>query len=173
MVKNRFRSISVLILASFFSLIGCKAGGDSKYLPRKLGDLSLAKVIQGQQATDIINKMHGKALDHCENYIVYYGSNNSKNILYVSVYENAENAKANLMNMAMKMAGGPSVFSPLTYSEMGKNVHFETKGMGLKHYFYRTNNILIWWQVKPEKAKATYKDLLKFEFSGLNKRVNK
>ena len=53
---------------------------------------------------------------------------------------------------------------------MGHNVHFETEGMGLKHYFYRTENILFWWQVELDKARATYKNLLEFDFSGLNKK---
>ncbi|MEJ2657095.1 MAG: hypothetical protein P8012_07845 [Desulfobacterales bacterium] len=171
-VKRRFRNISVLILVGFLSSISCKTDNNSKYLPQKLGDLSLAKVIQDQKATATINKMHGKILDECKNYIAYYGGNDSKNILYVSVYENAEIAKANLMVMALKMAGGSSVFSPLTYSEMGHDAHFETEGMGLKHYFYRMDNILIWWQVAPDKARSTYNDLLKFDFSIL-KRVNK
>lgn len=130
-------------------------------------------MIKNKEATAIINKMHGKALDDCKNSIAYYGSNDSKNILYVSVYESAENAKANIMNMAMKMANGSSVFSPLTYGKMGHDVHFKTEGMGLKHYFYRTDNILIWWQVEPDKADITYNDLLKYDFSALNKRVNK
>ena len=39
--------------------------------------------------------------------------------------------------MALKMANGSSVFSPLTPSKIGDRVHFESEGMGLKHYFYR------------------------------------
>ncbi len=38
------------------------------------------------------------------------------------------------------LAGGSSVFSPLTYSEMGHDVHFETEGMGLKHFFNKSGN---------------------------------
>ena len=143
----------------------------TNYLPKTLGDLSLFNVIQNQEATRIIDKMHGKTLDDCKNYIAHYGNDSSKNILYVSVYENSETAKTNLKNMAMKMANGSPVFSPLTYGKMGENVHFETEGMGLKHYFYRTDNILLWWQVEPDKAETTYNDLLKFDFKGLNNRV--
>ena len=73
--------------------------------------------------------------------------------------------------MAMKMANGSSVFSPLTHTKMGDNVYFETEGMGLKHYFYRTDNISIWWQVEPDKAVATFDDLFKFDFAVLNDRV--
>jgi hypothetical protein len=172
-VKKRFRNLSVLILAGLFSIISCKAESNSKYLPQKLGNLNIVKVVRDKEAAVIINKMHGKTLDECKNYIAYYGSNTSKNILYISVYENIENAKANIMNMAMKIAGGSSVFSPLTYSGMGHDAHFETEAMGLKHYFYRVDNILIWWQVEPDKAKATYKDLLKFDFATLNDTMNK
>ena len=144
---------------------------DTNYLPKKLGELSLTKIIQNEEAYSIINKMHGKKLDDCKNYIAIYGNNHSKNILYVSVYENAEKAETNIKNMYIKMASGSSVFSPLTHGKIGDSVHFETEGMGLKHYFYRTDNILIWWQVEPDKAVATFNDLLKVDFSILNDRV--
>jgi len=148
-----------------------RTNANTNYLPKKLGELSLFKVIQNEEATSVIDKMHGKKLDECENFIAHYGNNHSKNILYVSVYENAENAETNIKNMAMKMANGSSVFSPLIHTKMGDNVYFETEGMGLKHYFYRTDNISIWWQVEPDKAVATFNDLFKFDFAVLNDRV--
>ena len=73
--------------------------------------------------------------------------------------------------MALKMANGSSIFSPLTPSKIGDRVHFELEGMGLKHYFYRIDTILIWWQVEPDKAVATYNDLLKFDFAVLKDRA--
>ena len=86
------KNISALILAGLFIFLSCSTGDNSKYLPKKLDGLNLAKVIQNKKATVIINKMHGKKLDDCKNYIAIYGNNHSKNILYVSVYENAEKA---------------------------------------------------------------------------------
>lgn len=142
----------------------------TNYLPETLGALRLFNVIHNQEAARIINKMHGKTLDDCKNYIAHYGNDSSKNILYVSVYENAETAKTNLKNMALKMANGSAVFSPLTHNKMGDTVYFETEGMGLKHYFYRTENVLIWWQVEPDCAETTFNDLLEFDFKGLNNR---
>ena len=111
MVKRKFKIISILILTGFLSLISCSTDNNFKYLPQKLGNLSQTRVIQGKEATDIINKMHNKTLDDCKNFIGYYGSNDFKNILYVSVYESAEKAKTNIMNMAMKISSGSSVFS--------------------------------------------------------------
>lgn len=173
MYKIVNKNIFVLILAGLFILISCSTGNNSKYLPQKLGELNLAKVIQDPKATVIINKMHGKKLDDSKNFIAIYGSNHSRNILYVSIYENAEKAETNLKNMAMRMANGSSVFSPLIHTKMGDKVYFETAGMGLKHYFYRDDNILIWWQVELDKTKATLNDLLKFDFATLNNRVSR
>ena len=76
-----------------------------------------------------------------------------------------------LMKMATKMAKGSRVFAPLTYDKMGDNVHFQTTGLGFRHYFYRVDNILIWWQVVPEKAESTYNDLLAFDFTGLKEKA--
>jgi soluble cytochrome b562 len=171
--KKNYKNISVLILAGLLIFISCSTDNDSNYLPQKLGDLSLTKVIQKKKAAVIINKMHGKKLEDCKNYIGIYGEDHSKNILYVSVYENGEKAKTNIKSMAMKMADASSVFSPLKHSKMGDDLHFETDGMGFKHYFYRIDNILIWWQVKPDKAEATYDDLLKFDFAVLNNRIDR
>ena len=166
------KNIFALILAGIIIFFSCSPGDHFNYLPQKLGELNLAKVIQNKKAAVIINKMHGKKLDDCKNYIAVYGDNRSKNILYASVYENAEKAETNLKNMAIKMANGSSVFSPLTHTKIGDKVYFETKGMGLKHYFYRTDNILIWWQVELDKAEATLNDLFKFDFAALHNMAN-
>ncbi len=171
MFKKVYKNISALILAGLLIFISCSTYNNNTHLPKKLGELNLTKVIQNNKATVIINKMHGKKLDDCKNFIAIYGNNHSKNILYVSVYENAEKAETNIKNMSMKMASRSSVFSPLTPTKMGDNIYFETEGMGLKHYFYRADNILIWWQVEPDNAVATFNDLFKFDFVVLNDRV--
>ena len=173
MFKKINKNIFALILAGLFIFINCSTGDNSKYLPQKLDGLNLAKVIQNKKAAVIINKMHGKKLDDCKNYIAIYGNNHSKNILYVSVYENAEKAERNLKNMALKMANGSSVFSPLARTRIGDYIYFETEGMGLKHYFYRTDNTLIWWQVEPDKAETTLHDLLAFDLAFLNNTLNR
>ena len=136
-------------------------------LPQKLGNLTLSKVVQGSQATAVIDKMHGKKLGAHRNFIGYYGKEDAGNILYVSIYENNETAKADLIKMAMKMAGGTRVFAPLTFGEMGDNIQFRTEGMGFAHYFFRADNILIWWQVAPGKAESTFKALRSYDFTPL------
>jgi len=160
-----------LVLIIGFCFISC--GNNENDLPEKLGDLSLSKTIKSNDATKIVNKMHGKRIETIMNLIGYYGNGQSRNILYVSVYQNAEKAKNDLMKMATKMAKGTQVFAPLTLGKMGDNVRFQTEGMGFKHYFYRVDSILIWWQVKPDKAESTYNDLLDFDFATLKEVTKK
>jgi hypothetical protein len=152
--------------------LGCTdVDNTHKALPQKLGDLTLSKVIQGSQADGVIHKMHGKKLGASWNFIGYYGNEDAGNILYLSIYEDIESAKADLMKMAMKMAGGTRVFAPLTFGEMGDNVRFRTEGMGFAHNFYRIDNMLIWWQVDPQKVESTLKTLLSYDFTALKKKA--
>ena len=165
MKKRGIKIGFILVLLSIFGFTNC--GNKKSNLPEKLGALRLSKVIRGNEATNVVNKMHGKMLEAKKYLIGYYGNGDSKNILYASVYENAEAAKADLMKMAMKMAGGTKVFSPLIYDKMGDKVRFKTEGMGLVHYFYRVDHLLLWWQVVPDKAESTYNELLNFPFTSL------
>ena len=163
MVKILLKNSAFILFLSLLSVFGCVNGKDNN-IPQELGGLELFKVVRGDEADDFVNKMHGKKLGVKKNLIAYYGSNNSRNILYISVYEKVEEAKADLQSMAIKMAQGTAVFTPLKFDKMEDGVRFRTEGMGLIHYFYRVDNILIWWQVEPDKADSTTSDLFNFRF---------
>ena len=163
---NPFPILRLWVVIAILLLAGCSTPVNG--LPARLGDLNLTKVLKDREATAIIQQMHGKALGPTHNLIAYYGNARARNILYLSVYPDAQKAREDLMAMAVKMASGTAVFAPLTSSPMGSQTHFQTQGMGLQHYFYRLDNILIWWQVDPEKAESTYRDLVRFDFALLN-----
>ncbi|MFC1580926.1 4Fe-4S binding protein [Thermodesulfobacteriota bacterium] len=135
-------------------------------LPEKLGNMNLSKVLRGDEAEKVVHEMHGKRLGALGYVIAYYGGKDSKNVLYVSVYGNSGSAKNALMNMAMKMVNGTRIFKPLeTIGRMGDNIVFKTEGMGLVHYFYRVDNVLLWWQTEQDRAEGTYRELLTFDFA--------
>jgi len=167
MIRKMIVGISLSLFMVIFGFMDCR--GKDIDLPVKLGNLNLSKVITEDEAHDIVNKMHGKTLGALENIIAHYGQG-ERNILYISIFKDAQTAKSDLMNMAMKMARGTAVFTPLSFDTMGERVHFRTEGMGLVHYFYRDDTILIWWQVEPENEKSTSKDLFDFDFSSLKEK---
>jgi len=59
---------------------------------------------------------------------------------------------------------------PYYHQNITPKINQPPLGMGLKHYFYRMNNMLIWWQVESDKAKATFNDLQHFDFELLKNR---
>ncbi|MFQ6606878.1 MAG: hypothetical protein ACE5DP_04440 [Fidelibacterota bacterium] len=162
---NGIKTKSLWFLPVFFLLTSCT--GKDGLLPQQLGDLNLTKVIQGEKAIKIIETMHRKTLGTTEYTIGYYGGENSGNILYLSLFENADAARKDLMDMSLKMAAGTPVFAPLTFEETKDGIRIRTEGMGFVHYFYRSNRALIWWQVEPDRAESTYRDLLNFDFEKL------
>ena len=167
-MKSRRPIVFLIALLWIFFWLGCNTETSNRTgLPPALGNLALSKVLEKAQAAKMINRMHGKDLGVSENFIAFYGGRSSRNILYVSIYDSAEKARVDLMEMAMKLSKGTRVFSPLTHSGMGDHVLFETAGMGLKHYFYRADRLLIWWQVEPDKARTTIKEVRKFDFGPL------
>ena len=162
MVKTLLKMSMFLVFLSLLSVSGCDNRKNN--VPQELGGLTLFKVVKGDEADNFVNKMHGKKLDVKKNLIAYYGSENSKNVLYISVYEKNSDAKVDLQSMATKMAKGTAVFTPLKFDKMDNGVRFRTEGMGLVHYFYRVDNILIWWQVEPDKSDSTTNELFNFKF---------
>jgi hypothetical protein len=171
MIPKIVKIISVFIFVMSMSLPGCM--NSKGELPEELGGLKLSKLIRGNRAKRVVNKMHGKHLGATEYIIGYYGTSNSTNILYLSVYENADSAKADLMSMAGKMAKGTPEFTPITtVGDMKEHVRFRTEGMGLVHYFYRVDNMLLWWQVALDKEKETCEQLLGFGFQVPSRRYS-
>jgi len=152
-------------LPVLLTLIGCAE--NNEILPKRLGQLNLTSVVRGEKATQIIQRMHGKVLGATEYVIGYYGGDQSGNILYLSLFENEEAARKDLMDMSMKMAAGTPVFAPLTFEETDDGIKMKTKGMGFDHYFYRSNRVIVWWQVAPDYAEAAYRDLLNFNFQDI------
>jgi len=160
----------VMAILVFLGMAGCT--NRNADLPGQLGDLTLNKVIRGGEAEKIVHDMHGKGLGAVRYLIGYYGILNSRNVLYASLYVTPEAAKADLLGMAEKMAEGTKVFSPLKIlGQMGERVCFQTEGMGLVHYFYRDDRVLLWWQVEPGLAESSYRALRQFDFASLKEKA--
>ena len=109
--------------------------------------------------------MHGKMTGTHASIIGYYGNSENKNVLYISSFESIESAEKALIKMASKIKHGSPGFTPITTKQTKDGLFYLTNGMGLKHFFYRSGRVLIWWQAEPDKAEVTFKNLytLKFE----------
>jgi hypothetical protein len=137
------KSIRVLMIAL---LVGCANSTPQLPAPQKIGQNERTRTISGNQAANIINKMHSQSVAATANVIVEYGKK-KKDVLYISYYEDQNQAGKAFDLMIEKMASakqGP--FFHLMPLPTYKNKAYFTLGMGARHYIFLSGNYLVWLQ---------------------------
>lgn len=158
--------LKIIFLISFaLVFLACvdRSGLSVPKLPDSLAGLALSNTVKGAEADKMINRMHGKSTGGSSS-IGYYGSENRKNVLYLTAFENQEQAEQSLAKMISKMANTKLGFTTPTSDKIGNNIIYRSQGMGLSHFFFRRKNLVFWWQTAPNHAKATLAALLDHKF---------
>jgi hypothetical protein len=130
--------------------------------PEKIGRKERIRVISGNQAADIVDKMHGQSVAADDNVIAEYGRE-KKELLYISFYRDQAQADTAFKLMVEKMASskkGP-FFHLIPLPTYDNKVYF-TLGMGSGHYIYRSGNYLLWYQTYQSFGDKLPPRLLKF-----------
>jgi len=142
-------SEAVLKISSLLLIVVVLNCADSKAelsAPQRIGLKERTRTISGNQAANIINKMHNQAVAAAANAIVEYGKE-KKDILYISFYEEREQAREAFDLMINKMAAAEkSPFFHLMPLPAYKNKVYFTLGMGARHYIFISGNYLLWLQ---------------------------
>ena len=126
-------------------LLGCSTSADIAS-PEGIGEKERVRVVDGNQAARIINRMHNQSVAADANVIAEYGRE-KKDLLYISYYADQNQAKKAFDLMIEKMAAakkGP-FFHLMPLDTYTKPVYF-TLGMGARHYIYQSGNYLLWLQ---------------------------
>ena len=138
---NLTRFVFMLLIVLF----GCSSSGDIAS-PEGIGEKERVRVVDGNQAARIINRMHNQSVAADANVIAEYGKE-KKDLLYISYYADQKQAKKAFDLMIEKMTAakkGP-VFHLMPLNTYTKSVYF-TLGMGARHYIYQSGNYLLWLQ---------------------------
>jgi hypothetical protein len=120
-------------------------------LPEMVGALELKDTVAGVEANKFLYRMHGMVTG-ARNSIIGYYSLDKKNALYLSSFENDEQAERALQKMSAKIMHTTAGFTPVTANRDEGTVFYTTTGMGLNHFFYRQDTFVVWWQVEPDRA---------------------
>jgi hypothetical protein len=142
----RLKSQSTLLglILILFSL-GCSNSPDLS-TPGKIGAKDRVRLITGNQAARVINKMHRSAVASDANIIAEYGRD-KKDLLYITYYTDQKNAKKAFDLMVEKMAATKnSPFFHLKPLGGYQNKAYITLGMGAVHYIYLSGTYLLWLQ---------------------------
>jgi len=166
---KRFVAI-LLIAAGLFLVMG--AGGYALYsralsrpgsapLTDQLAGLSLVQQTQGSQAVGEINRLHGKEFPLTSAAVGLYGTQGSAT-LWVSGVPAGFMAERILSAMRERIAENRSPFTPTGERQDGKRILYELDGMGQKHFYFQSENLVIWLAVEPSLAEPVLEQALEF-----------
>ncbi|MFC1591840.1 hypothetical protein ACFL43_04905 [Thermodesulfobacteriota bacterium] len=128
-------------------------------LPPRLDTLQLVKSDCDSRANKLLYRMHGRLTGTRSSCIGYYDGPPRRNVLYLSAFKNNRGAAEALHIMAAKMATSAAGFSPPAAVPADSAQIYRTQGGGLTHFFYRSGNLVIWWQAEPRRAQPTIRAL--------------
>ena len=166
-VRKR-RKITLLLMISGIALIAIAIAAswlritleksDPAWLPKTLAGLVLEQLVQGEEAVSEINSLHGKSFALVDGAAGSYGG--GQVTLWVSQAQTTSSAEEILFAMRDRIAEGDSPFTPLSESTRGQRTVYEAEGMGQIHYYFQSNDLVIWLAVEVTIASTALTDAL-------------
>ena len=127
-------------------------------LPDSIAGIRLASSMTGVQAIEEVSSMHGKEFPIEFGEIGIYGDRE----VTLWVAGAASDAVAVQMTTAMqeKIAQGNSPFTPTNQIQNKDRKVYILDGMGQRHYYFQSNNLVIWLAANPSVADAAIQQIL-------------
>ncbi|MFH1906053.1 MAG: hypothetical protein ABIL11_01505 [Chloroflexota bacterium] len=126
-------------------------------LPDQLAGLPLSSQMNGPQAVADFSNLHGKQFPLTSGTVGIYGDHQAT--LWVA------GAPLNLMTARMvtamrdKIAEGNSPFTPSGEYQDNQRTIYVLKGMGQKHFYFQSQNLVIWLAADADIADAALQQL--------------
>lgn len=126
-------------------------------LPAQLAGLPRSSQMTGSQAVEDFSKLHGKQFPVISGAVGIYGNNQAT--LWVA------GAPLNLMaaqlvrSMRDKITEGNSPFTPSRAYQENHRTIYGLEGMGQKHFYFQSRNLIIWLAADPGIADAALQQL--------------
>ena len=146
------REIMAGLFVLIFSLAGYAAAGQVGP-PSTLGAFRLVHALQGEEALQAINRLHGKGVAGEESYVAHYEKDGAIAMLYVSKARSVDQAARQVQRMAERIKEGNTPFYHLKESQREGTTVYSVLGQDQIHYFYRRDATVIWLAVDPRVAR--------------------
>lgn len=131
---------------------------DAVTLPDQLGDLPRTDYRTGAQAIAEFEELHGKQFPLTVGAIGIYG--NQQITVWVAGTSSDSVAAQMVDSMQAKIAGGNSPFTPLSQANEKTRTIYVLEGMGQKHFYFQSKNLVVWVAVDPALAEAVIQQIL-------------
>lgn len=127
-------------------------------LPAEIAGLPLSKKTSGEAAIAEFEDLHGKQFPVTSGSIGIYG--NRQVILWVAGAGSRASAANMVEAMQSKIAAGNSPFTPAgQFEQAGRTVQV-LEGMGQNHYYFQSNDLVLWLAADPSLAERSIQQIL-------------
>ncbi len=150
--------LGVLILIGSVVYLLVSAQANTLALPQTLADLPLTNATYGPEAVTEINRLHGKEFPLTAGALGDYGADIAT--LWVSKFTSRAVAQQIVSAMRDKIAEGRSPFEPLGTRQVEARTIYELDGLGQKHFYFQSNDLVIWLAVDPAIASRALSQML-------------
>jgi hypothetical protein len=129
-------------------------------IPSTLAGLHLKDQMTGRQASFDFSQLHGKQFPLISGAVGVYG--NHQATLWVAGTPLKAMAAEMVSAMQDKIAEGRSPFTPTgEFSNKGRTI-YSLEGMGQKHYYFQSGNLVIWLAIEANLAEPALQQLQEY-----------
>lgn len=128
-------------------------------LPGEIASLALGMRSTGLQAVGELTRLHGKGFPLSSGAVGMYGDQHQVK-LWVAGAPMRPLASRMLVAMKDKIAEGNSPFTPTGERPDGGRVIYELEGMGQKHFYFQSGELLIWLAADEQIAEQAISQVL-------------
>lgn len=130
-------------------------------LPEHIAGLPLGQHKTGRRAVDEINRLHRKEFPLSSGAVGQYGDRHQVTLWVSGVPMNLMTSWL-LKDMRDKIAEGNSPFTPTGEEYSNKRTIFTLEGLGQRHFYFASDNLLIWLAADSELAEKALSQALEY-----------
>ncbi len=152
---------AVLLTGSLIIGFLLRAGNDgsANTLPRSIAGYPLKTAKYGSEAIAEIARMHGEEFPTTSGSMGIYGDA-SQISLWIEGFQDESTASQILNDMTARIALGNTPFSPDGQKQVGSRAVNQLDGMGQKHVYFQSGNLVLWLAAEPSIADRAIRQIL-------------
>lgn len=127
-------------------------------LPGKIAGLSLTNQMTGAQAAENFINLHGRKFPLTSGAIGFYGDHQATIWAAGAPFKVMATRMVNTMRDRISEGGSP--FTPIEEIKDGGRTIYALEGMGQKHFYFQSDNLIIWLAADPSIADDALKQTL-------------
>ena len=151
---------TILVAGSLLFWKNNEKQDESVHLPKSLTGKALIEVNYGPDAVKEITQLHNKDFGAISGAMGIYGSNQLS--VWVAGFSSPATAAQMATAMREKIIPGKFPFAPAGSQLIGGRAIYKLDGMGQKHYYFQSDNLVIWLATDETLAEAALEEVLAF-----------